>query len=386
MARKICVIISSRAHYGRLKPLLKAIGSHPGLELQLVVGASALLERVGNPLKIIENDGFRVMAKVYTVVEGENPSTMAKSTGLGLLELPTIFENLKPDIVLTHADRFETLANAIAATYMNIPLAHTQGGEVTGSIDESVRHAITKLAHLHFPATKLSGERITRMGEDPKSVFVVGDPAMDLIADMLAADGMKADDGILDKYGGVGGRIDLSKPYLIMLQHPVTTEYLDSLSQINETLSALYELRIPVIALWPNIDAGADLVSKGIRAFRETRKPEFMHFYKNFSPEDYLRLLYNCKCLVGNSSSGIREASFLGVPAVNIGSRQQGRERGANVVDVGYGREAIKDAVGRQVEHGRYPQDHLYGDGKSAGRIADILSKCELKIQKRLAY
>ena len=206
--RKICVVVASRANYGRIKSVLKAIDEHPQLQLQLVVSASALLERFGKVVNIIERDGFKIEAKVYIVIEGETPTTMAKSTGLAIVELSTIFENLKPDIVLTVADRYETMATAIAASYMNIPLAHTQGGEVTGSIDESVRHAVTKLAHVHFPSTELSRQRLIKMGEAPENVYLTGCPSLDIINDL----DFSMDSDFFEKYTGVGARIDFNAP------------------------------------------------------------------------------------------------------------------------------------------------------------------------------
>jgi UDP-hydrolysing UDP-N-acetyl-D-glucosamine 2-epimerase len=253
---------------------------------------------------------------------------------------------------------------------------------VSGSIDERVRHAVTKLAHIHFPATKLSGERVIRMGEDPKRVFVTGDPAMDVLANIS----LDFDNDLFKRYGGVGPLLDLKKPYLLVVQHPVTNEYQDAVKQINETLCAIYDLKMPTIWLWPNVDAGSDRISKGIRMFREKYNPDFIHFFKNFSVEDYARIMYNSACVVGNTSSSLREGAFLGTPAVNIGSRQQGRERGANVIDVGYDKAAIKAAVRKQVKHGRYPADFLYGDGKAGKKIADILAGCDLDVHKRMTY
>lgn len=380
--RKICAVVLSRANYGRVKAVLQAVRAHPDLELQLVVGASALLERYGPAIDVIRADGFEPDAVVYSIVEGETPVTMAKSTGLTLLELPTIFEHLRPDIVLTVADRFETVATAIAATYMNIPLAHLQGGEITGSIDESVRHAITKLAHIHLTATELSAQRVIKMGEDPARVFNTGDPAMDV----LAGSNLDLDTDLFARYGGVGSLIDVHRGYLLVLQHPVTTQYLDALDQINETLAAVYDLKKPAIWLWPNVDAGSDRISKGIRVFREKYAPKFIHFFKNFSVEDYAKVMYNAWCVIGNSSSAIREGAFLGVPAVNIGTRQQGRERGPNVIDVDYDRQAIRQAVLKQLGSGKYAPEYLYGDGESGPRIADILATCSVDIQKKLTY
>ncbi len=379
MKKKILVVVASRANYGRIKSVLKAVKEHPDLELQLVVGASALLFRFGSAIDVIRRDGFEPSATVYCVVEGETPTTMAKSTGMAIIELATLFENLKPHRVITVADRYETLATAVAASYMNIRLAHTQGGELTGSIDESVRHAITRLAHIHFPATEQARERLIDMGEDPESVFWVGCPSLDLIptTDLSL-------NGLFDRYTGVGAPVDPSKPYLVVVQHPVTTEYGRAWDQVWETLRAIARLKMQTIWLWPNVDAGSDDISKGLRVFREQHNPEYIHFYRNFSPEDYLKLINNCACIVGNSSSAIREGAFLGIPAVNVGTRQQGRERGPNVVDVGYEEKDILRAIKRQIDHGKYAPDHTYGDGRAGERIARILAEYEPAIQKKL--
>lgn len=380
--RKICIVVHSRANYGRIKSALHAVSNHPELELQLVLGASALLQRFGNVREVIENDGFKPSATVYTIVEGETPTTMAKSTGMAIMELATLFENLKPDIVVTVADRFETMATAVAASYMNICLAHTQGGEVTGSIDESVRHAITKLAHLHFPATSAAAERLVRMGEAPDTVHLTGCPAMDIVADLDLS--LPAD--LFERYKGVGAPLDQSKPYIVVLQHPVTTEYGQGFAQINETLRAVMALDMQTVWLWPNIDAGSDDVSKGLRVFREKHNPPNIHFYRNFSPEDYARLIKNCVCLIGNSSSAIREGAFLGIPAVNVGTRQNGREHGPNVIHAPYEAGAIAGAARWQIQHGPYAPSHMFGDGRAGERIADVLAGTEIRIQKRLCY
>jgi UDP-hydrolysing UDP-N-acetyl-D-glucosamine 2-epimerase len=380
--RRICVVVNSRANYGRIKSVLKAVQAHPDLELQLIVGASALLYRFGNVLQIIQADGFTPNATVYTIVEGETPTTMAKSTGLAIIELATLFENLRPDVVLTVADRFETIATAIAASYMNIAVAHTQGGEVTGSIDESVRHAVTKLAHLHFPATSRAAQNLIAMGETPATVHCLGCPSIDAIAHLDLA--LPAD--IFTRYLGVGAAIATDEPYLVVLQHPVTTEYGHGLDQINETLKAVTALDVQTVWLWPNVDAGSDDVSKGLRMWRERYNPKKLHYYRNFSVEDWARLIDNAACVIGNSSSALREGAFLGVPAVNVGTRQQGREHGPNVVHVGYDARAIEAAARRQIAHGHYERSMLFGDGFAGKRIADVLASAELRIQKRLAY
>src|SRR5947207_1819230 len=366
--RKVCVVVGSRANYSSIKSAMRAVRDHPDLTLQLVVGASALLDRYGTVVDVIERDGFEPDEKVFMLIEGETPGTMAKSTGLGLLELPTAFDRLEPDIVITVGDRFETMATALAATYMNIPLAHTMGGEVSGNIDESIRHAVTKFAHIHFPACSDAADRIVRMGEDPSAVHVVGCPRMDLVAEVLAAQS----DGLSEIFAeGVGGSFDLDERFLLVSQHPVTTEYGDGERQITETLTAVQALDLPAVVLWPNADAGAEHVARGIRKFREHEDDSKLHFFKNLPTDDYLRLMRKTACLVGNSSSAIREGSFVGTPAVNVGPRQDGRHRGANVIDVGYDRAAIADAVRTQLDHGPYGSEAIYGDGRAGERIAD---------------
>lgn len=384
MSRDICVVVTARPSYSRIKSALRAIDDHPDLSLQLVVGASALLHRYGDTIDYIERDGFDITARVYMVVEGENPIASAKSTGLGLVELATIMDNLKPDVVITIADRYETLATAVAASYMNLPVAHVQGGEVTGSIDEKVRHAVTKLSNLHFVATQKAAERVQRMGEDPESVFVTGCPSIDLAASIMKNTELDFDPFV--KYGGVGSTFDISDGYLVVMQHPVTTEYKEARRQVTETLHAVHESGLPTFWFWPNVDAGSDGTSKGIRIFREQNHTANIHFFRNMSPIDFLRLIYNSRTVVGNSSVGIRECSFLGVPVVNIGSRQTGRERGSNVVDVESDRTSILAAIRQQVGHGHFPQENIYGDGKAGERIAELLATVPLSFEKRLAY
>lgn len=380
--RKVCVAVHSRANYGRIKSVMQAIRGNPNLELQIIVGASGVLQRFGAVVNVLREDGFEPNATVYTILEGETPTTMAKSTGMAILELATQFENLKPEVVITVADRFETIATAIAASYMNIPVAHTQGGEVTGSIDESVRHAVTKLSHIHFPATERAREFIIRMGEDPATVHFTGCPSIDAIADI----DFSAKLDVFSRYRGVGPELDPDQPYIVVLQHPVTTEYGHGLEQINETLSAVHRLGMQTAWLWPNVDAGSDDVSKGIRRFREKHHSAKIHFYINFSVEDYARLINGAACLVGNSSSALREGVFLGVPAVNIGTRQSGREHGPNVMHVGYDNTDIEAAIRKQIAHGRYERSTMFGDGKAGQRIADVLAETELRVQKQLQY
>jgi UDP-hydrolysing UDP-N-acetyl-D-glucosamine 2-epimerase len=384
MPRKVCVVVTARPSYSRIKTALVAIRNHPDLELQLVVAASALLDRYGTAVQTIEDDGFEIAARVYMVLEGSNLTTMAKTTGLGLMELATVLDHLRPDVVVTIADRYETLATAVAASYMNIPVAHVQGGEVTGSIDEKVRHSVTKLADLHFVSTARAAQYVIRMGEKTETVFITGCPSIDLALGILSDPTLNFDP--FTKYGGVGAPVDLSDGYIVVMQHPVTTEYEQARDHITETLYAVRDLGLPTLLFWPNVDAGSDGTSNGIRSFRELERPENIHFFKNMSPTDFLRLIHNSRCLVGNSSVGIRESSFLGVPVVNIGSRQGGRERGRNVLDAGYDRHEIARGVRHHMGNGQYAQDPLYGDGQAGKRIAQLLGEVPLSIEKRLQY
>lgn len=382
--RKICVVITARPSYSRVKTALKAIKEHPDLELQLVIAGSALLDRYGTAVNYIEKDGFEISARVFNILEGENMAAAAKTTGIGILELSTVFENLRPDIVVTIADRFETMATAIAASYMNIPLAHIQGGEVTGNIDEKVRHSITKLADYHFVASESARERVIKLGEDPEMVFNTGCPSIDLAADVLKSPAF--DFNPMIKYGGVGAGIDVNEDYLIVMQHPVTTEYSASRKHIEETLYAIEDLKIPTFWFWPNVDAGSDGTSKGIRSFREKYQSAHIHFFKNMEPDDFLRLLLHSKCLIGNSSVGIRECAYMSVPVVNIGTRQHRRDRGNNVTDCEYSRTQITESIKSWLNNGKPKPSLVYGGGDAGKRIADLLSQLPLRYHKTIAY
>lgn len=382
--RKIAVVITARPSYSRVKTVLSAIQKHPDLELLLVVAASALLDRYGSAVNFIEKDGFIIAAKVFNVLEGENLTAAAKTTGIGILELSTVFDNLKPDIVVTVADRFETMATAIAASYMNIPLAHIQGGEVTGNIDEKVRHAITKLSDYHFVASESAKYRVIKLGEDPAMVFNTGCPSIDLAEEIVKSEKLSFDP--YQKYGGVGSTPELSNGYLVVMQHPVTTEYKDSRKHIEATLEAIYKINKPTLWFWPNVDAGADGTSTGIRAFREQHQLPNVHFFKNMEGKDFLELLKHSDCLIGNSSVGIRECAFLGVPVVNIGSRQNRRDRGGNSVDVDYLQDQIQTAIITSIQKGKAISSSIYGKGKAGEQIAELLAELPLQFHKTIMY
>ena len=379
--RKIAVVIASRANYGRAKSLLQEIKHRKDLALQIIVSASALLRKYGNVSELIKKDGFSVNASIYMVVEGGTLETMVKSTGMAIMELSSLFERMKPDIVVTVADRYETMATAIASSYMNIPLAHTQGGELTGSIDESVRHSITKLAHIHFPATELSKKRLIQMGEDRDKVFNYGCPAIDEISDI----DLSMTEDFQKKYAtkGIGDSINFLEPYLVVLQHSVTNEYKSAKDQIIETIEAIRKMKIQTVWLWPNVDAGTDEISKELRMLREESLDFPLHFYINFPIHDYARLISNAACFIGNSSSALREGAFLGIPAVNIGSRQDCRERGINILDVDYDNNQIFNSIKKQIDHGRYESDHRFGSGNAGKMIAAKLSSIDLEIKKK---
>ncbi|WP_417871683.1 UDP-N-acetylglucosamine 2-epimerase [Winogradskyella sp.] len=382
--KKICVVITARPSYSRIKTALWAIQKHKDLQLQLVVAGSALLDRYGNAINFIEKDGFSIDEKVFMVLEGENKTAMAKTTGLGLMELSNVFYNLKPDAVITIADRFETIATSIAAAYQNIPLIHIQGGEVTGNIDEKVRHANTKLADVHLVASEDAKQRVIRMGEDPKTVFNTGCPSIDIAKMVLESPQLNFNP--IEKYGGVGEIGDWKNGYIVVMQHPVTNEYNKAKDDILKTLHTIKELDIPTFWFWPNVDAGADGTSNGIRSFREIEKPRNIRFFKNMESDDFLKLLFNSKCLIGNSSVGIRECSFLGVPVVNIGTRQNRRLRGTNVIDVDYNKTHIKEAIQKQIETTKKEGEQIYGDGDSGKKIADVLARIDLKFHKTIYY
>lgn len=380
---KVCAVVASRANYGRIKYVLKALQEEASIELQLIVGASTLLDRFGKAVNIIKEDGFIPNKAIHYIVEGETLLTQAKSTGMGIIELSSAFEELEPDFVISVADRFETMATAIASTYLNIPLIHIQGGEVSGNIDDRVRHAITKLADFHFVATEKSKERIIKMGEHAETVFNFGCPAMDVIANS----DQSINNDTMSRYGGVGAEIDWTKPYLLMIQHPVTTSYGQGFSQVEETLAALSEYKeFQKVVLWPNSDAGGEDVAKGIRVFREQHMDDNFHFYKNFSAEDFIRVLGNASCAVGNSSSFLREGAFLGTPCVVVGDRQNLREAGENVIFSDYCRNDLQSKISYQLGHGKYKSSRLFGDGNAGMKIAEKIKHLKVNGLKYMAY
>ena len=379
--RKVCVVLVDRANYGRLKPVMQAIAARPELELQSIAAGTMVLERFGRPADVVKRDGLPVNGEIYTELEGSTPSTMAKSVGIAVVEFASEFQRLKPDLVLLIGDRYEALAAAVAAAYMNLCIVHVQGGEVSGSIDESARHAISKLAHFHFPSTARARDYLVRMGEGPRTILGTGCPSSDIARQL----DRRLDPLVVNGVGS-GAPIDLARSFLLVIYHPVTTAYGGEQRQVEELLGALETLRMQTVMLWPNIDAGADHISKAIRIFRDHNAPDWLRTITNLAPEDYLRVLAGAECAVGNSSSFVRDAGYFGTPVVLVGDRQEGREADEHVLHSVPSRKKLVSAIRRQLGHGRYRPSTLYGDGYTAGRIAAGLVALEPYVQKRLHY
>lgn len=367
MTKRVCVVLGSRANFARLLSVMRAVRDHPSLELQLIVAASALLDRYGGDSLIdtIERE-FTINERIYAHVEGDTPGCMALTEGLFTIQLVNALERLKPDVVLLHGDRHENLAIAKTAAYCNLVVAHTEGGEVTGSIDDKVRNAITALADIHFPVTWQAGMRVKAMRPDAP-VHVVGSTALDSLA--------SEDLDKLPDIRGIGALLDASRPYLVVLAHSVTTEYGEAWAQAETLIEAVKRLHMPTFWLWPNADAGGDAISGAIRRWREREHPDYVCMVKNLPPVEYARLLNNCACLVGNTSSGIKEGAWMGVGYTLCGTRQQGREVGGNVVRVGWDVDEIVSATKRHMEHGKYERDYRFGRGDAGSQIASILAK-----------
>lgn len=381
MKRKVCVVLVDRANYGRLKPVMHAIQDQPQLELAVVAAGTMVLERFDRPVRLVREHGFPVVDELYIELEGSVPSTMARSVGVGVVEFANCFQRVAPDVVLIIGDRYEALSAAIAAAYMNLPILHLQGGEVSGSIDESARHAITKFSHFHFPATRRAADYLLRMGESPDTILGVGCPSSDLAR--VLDRGLPAD--VINRRGS-GAIIDPAVPFLLVVFHPTTTEYGGERAQIESMLAALDEIRQPTLLLWPNIDAGSDHIAKAIRVHRVKADADYLRTITNLSPDDYLRVLGQTACAIGNSSSFVRDAGYFGTPVVLVGNRQDGRERDQHVTQVVPEHHAITAAIRAQLARGRYAPSTLYGDGHVAPRIAEALVTLKPYLQKRLAF
>jgi UDP-N-acetylglucosamine 2-epimerase (non-hydrolysing)/GDP/UDP-N,N'-diacetylbacillosamine 2-epimerase (hydrolysing) len=373
--RKVFVVIERRADYSRYRPILMKMKNDPDFQLYVVVTGLCLLDIHGKDVHYIKDDGIKVDAEIPMFLEN-SPDTgaeMIRSMARILAKLADELEKAKPDLVLSGFDIGANFAVTVAAAHMNIPVFHLQGGEVTGSIDESLRHAMSKFAHIHLPATILSKQRLIKMGEHPNSIYVVGCPSIDVIVNTPYIEPEEIEKEF---------DISFSKPIVLMIQHPVTTEALDSFEQIKETIDAIKMLNIQCIALLPNNDAGHKkiinyLKSSGLKWLPSLPTNMFVNLYRNIW------------ALVGNSSSGIHETPTLKIPAINIGTRQQGRERAKNVIDVPYNKIEIKAALEKALFDKDFREmvakiENPYGDGKSAERIVHVLKTAPLQgiIQK----
>lgn len=374
--RKIFILIERRADYSRYKPILEELKKDPFFELYIVVTGICLLDIHGKDVNYIENDGFKIDAKIPMFIEGSDDSgaEMVRSMSRVLYAVTIELEKAKPDLVLSGFDIGGNFAVTMAAAHMNIPVAHIQGGEVTGSIDESIRHAMSKFAHLHFPATELSKQRLIRMGENPDSIFVVGCPSIDVLVNTPIIPRSEIENKL---------DIDLSKPTLLMIQHPVTTEAVHSLEQIRNTVEAINESGVQCIVSLPNNDAGSSMIINYI-------KENSIRWYPSLSTDLFINLYRNITAIIGNSSSGIHESSTMMIPAINIGSRQQGRERAANVIDVPNEKGKILEAINKAVYDTEYRDfvktvKNPYGDGNASLKIVKILRGISLDglVQKK---
>ena len=406
--RKILVPIFNRAHYGRLRPVLSAIKNHSGLELKIIVGVPAaygyffknlansrpeswfsalpwyVLARARSFLgrnfifrndflaRNLISDGFSLENYAPIFFDGGKSETMAKTVGLAIERLVEEIKKIKPDVVFVNADRFEMMAVALAASYLNIPIAHNEGGDVSGTIDESIRHAITKLAHIHFTSTESSRSRIIQMGENPDKVFIVGSPSIDAVNNVDFREAPS-----------IFPEIDINKPYLLVLAHPVATcSPQENIEIAKNLVSVITDLSMPTIILGSNIDAGSDVLGQVIKNWLNKEKPDQVFFTKHLHPDDFYKYLKFAACAVGNSSSFIREGAYLGTPVVLIGSRQNKRERGDNIIESSDDKDYLKQAINAQIKHGRFSTSYIFGSGDSALKIANILATVSLDIQK----
>jgi len=376
--RRICIVLTTRGNFAKMKTTMAAIVDHPGLELLLVVGG-ALLNRQVAILEEIEQEGYSIDATLDYMMASETPEAIGASAALCLARASDMLSRLRPDVLMVIADRYESLALAQAALCNNIRIAHLEGGEVSGSIDERIRHAITKLAHYHFPASQAAADRIVRLGEHRETVALVGSPSFDLLTDSNAA-------GTKRLVARLAGTIDLECPFLVVSQHPVVTEYADSRLQFRTVAEAVLALQMPAIWILPNNDAGADAVAEALGWLKRQQDCPAIAQVAALPIEEYGVALQRTRCLVGNSSSAIRESAFLGTPAVNIGTRQRSREQGPNVLDVPCELDAIVAAVRQQLQIGRFPPDTRYGDGTAGQRIAATLAADWPRLDKTITF
>lgn len=381
--KKVSVLTGTRAEYGLLKPVMDEIKKHPNLDLKIIVTGMHLSEEFGKTIDEIKNDGFEITKEIEMIPKDDSSYSMAKSIGEGIMGISDAFDDLEPDVLIVLGDRTEALAATVAAAYMNVVIAHIHGGDKSkAGLDESARHAITKFAHIHFPASKKSAKRIRKMGEEKWRINTVGAPGLDtaLNADLLDKDEVE------NKF-----KIDLKEPLLLVVQHSVSTQPEKAEDQIEETLKAIKELSYQTIIIYPNADAGG---RKIIKKIKEYEKFSFIRTYENLSHKEYLSLLDYGDVLVGNSSSGIIESPSFNLPVVNIGIRQDGRECAENIIDVNHDKEKIKESIKRCLFDEEFKKKvnnckNPYGEGEASKKIVNILDKISIDdklLQKSITY
>ena len=379
--RKVCFVITSFIHYSRSLLILEELKKRSDVDLHIIIGGTALLSKYSSRYayvkNILERDGFKNLYEVYFNLEGDSGAVKAQTAGLGLIEFAHLFNNLKPDLVVVRGDRFEVLSAAMAASYMRIPIAHLEGGDVTGTLDETVRHSITKLSHLHFVTNDDARRRVLQMGEPADYVFNFGSPEIE-IAKKMARHPVRV--AIMET--GSGSPIDISKPYLMVMYHPVIGEKQGLSEKTKELLAAVHALAMPTLWFWPNFDVGAEEISREMRVFNDTVSGHRIRFLRYLPPQEFLSLLNGAKCLIGNSSAGIKESAYFGTPVVNVGTRQWGRLRGENVTDAPESAAALQGAILKQIKAGKYPPTRLYRAENTGKRIAGTIATAPLYIQK----
>lgn len=379
MKRKIVYITGTRADYGLMRSVLMQIHNSDSLSLDIIVTGMHLMDEFGMSVDEIKNDGFSFHI-IDARYDDDTKESMALFIGKFIQYLTPLIRTINPHIILLLGDRGEMLAGAVVGAYMSIPVAHIHGGEVSSTVDDLARNAITKLSHIHFPATKENAERIRGMGEDSSRIFIVGAPGLDQIFH----------ESLVDREDlGKRYHLDFNENVLLIVQHPVTLEVYQASNQIRETLEAVSSFQYQTLVIYPNADAGGRAM---IEIIKEYERLPFIRVHRNIPHKDYLSLLQYSSVLIGNSSSGIIEAPSFGIPVINIGSRQRGRQRGDNVIDVGYNRQEISDAINIALYDEKFRQkvkikSNPYGDGNSGRRIVKVLDSLPINqelLQKRI--
>jgi UDP-hydrolysing UDP-N-acetyl-D-glucosamine 2-epimerase len=370
--RTIGVVTSSRADYGIYFPVLCEINKDPDLTLQLMVTGMHLSPEFGLTVRSIEEDGFTVGERIVSQLSSDTPEAIAKSVGLGTIGFAQVYARSRPDVLLVLGDRFDMLTSVMAALPFKLPIAHIHGGELTeGAIDDAIRHAITKMSHLHFVATEEYARRIIDMGEEPWRVTISGAPALDNVRSMTVQS--------LESVNAHHG-MNVQKPFLLVTYHPATLEYESTLAHIRELLAALSEVDFDLVITYPNADTASDVVIRTIHEFVHEHSRRYL--LKNLGTAGYLSLMRQASGMVGNSSSGIIEAASFQLPVVNIGNRQRGRLRPRNVIDTGNSREEILRSIQRaltpEFKSSLTELINPYGDGHAAERIVSVLKSAEL--------